>query len=259
GGINIKLYDTYFAARVKACNTRFDQIFFIVDNRIHPVLLSLPALINAKCRLLTVYGHDMMPGIHQAMTLDLTKVDQRREQATHGLNTLAYKMIEDGPVQTSAVTWKNLDFHEFGPQPICMLTEQFKLIIQSEQPVEPPPQSVAEVQGRTSNVTNASEAFPSGSDHSVSEPIPIPTTCAFEPPMDSNEFDDDDESPGIPPHCPLSPPDNVRWQPEFTSEQLRHIKETEHSAFEQNFDFCVRMSPPSDYDWEKQFDPPVSA
>ncbi len=39
GGINIKLYDTYFAARVKACDTRFDQIFFIVDNRIHPLLL----------------------------------------------------------------------------------------------------------------------------------------------------------------------------------------------------------------------------
>ncbi|MCP4528416.1 MAG: hypothetical protein GY833_21220, partial [Aestuariibacter sp.] len=52
GGVNIKLYDTYFAARVKACDTQFDQIFFVVDNRIHPILLRLPALINAKCRLL---------------------------------------------------------------------------------------------------------------------------------------------------------------------------------------------------------------
>ncbi|MCP4524563.1 MAG: hypothetical protein GY833_01425, partial [Aestuariibacter sp.] len=88
GGINIKLYDTYFATRVKVCDTRFDQIFFIIDNRIHPVLLGLPALINAKCQLLTVEGRDMMPGIHSAMTLDLTKVDQRCERAAHGLNTL---------------------------------------------------------------------------------------------------------------------------------------------------------------------------
>ncbi len=110
GGINIKLYDAYFAARVKVCNTRFDQIFFVVDNRIHPVLLGLPALINAKCRLLTVEDRDMMPGIHTAMTLDLTKVDQCRERAAHGLNTLAYKLIDEGPVQSSQVTWGEFGF-----------------------------------------------------------------------------------------------------------------------------------------------------
>ncbi len=49
GGINIELYDTYFAARVKACDTRFDQIFFIVNNKLHKVLLGLPALIAARC------------------------------------------------------------------------------------------------------------------------------------------------------------------------------------------------------------------
>ncbi|MCP4529558.1 MAG: hypothetical protein GY833_27130, partial [Aestuariibacter sp.] len=52
GGINIKLYDTYFATRVKACDTGFNQIFFIVNNQMHPVLLGLPALISAKCQLL---------------------------------------------------------------------------------------------------------------------------------------------------------------------------------------------------------------
>ncbi len=45
GGINIMLYNTYFAARVKACDMHFDQIFFIVNNKLHPVLLGLPALI----------------------------------------------------------------------------------------------------------------------------------------------------------------------------------------------------------------------
>ncbi len=32
GGINIKIYNTYFAARVKACDAQFDQIFFVVNN-----------------------------------------------------------------------------------------------------------------------------------------------------------------------------------------------------------------------------------
>ncbi|MCP4699462.1 MAG: hypothetical protein GY862_21840, partial [Gammaproteobacteria bacterium] len=76
-------------------------------------------------------------------------MDQRRERAAHGLNTLAYKLINEGPVQSSQVTWENLDFHEFGPQPICALTEQIKPIIESEQPVEPPLQSMAQAQDET--------------------------------------------------------------------------------------------------------------
>ncbi len=110
-----------------------------------------------------------------------------------------------------------------------------------------------------SDLTDSSEMFQSGLVHSVSEPISIPTTCTFELPLDSNEFEEEDKPPGILPYCPLLLPENVQWRPEFTSEQLHHIKETERCAFEQNFDFCVRLSPPSDYDWEEQFDPPVSA
>ncbi len=40
--------------------------------------------------------------------------------------------------------------------------------------------------------------------------------------------------------------------------QLRQTTETKCCAFERNFDFCTKMSPPSDYDWGKQFSPPVS-
>ncbi len=52
------------------------------------------------------------------MMLDLSKMDQHRERAAHGLNMLAYKLIDEGPVQSSQVTWENLGFEEFGPQPI---------------------------------------------------------------------------------------------------------------------------------------------
>ncbi len=104
----------------------FDQIFFIVNNKMHTVLLSLPALISTRCRLLTVDGRDLMPETHSALTLDLTKVDQHRECATQGLNSLAYHLIEQGPIQSSETTWKNLNFEDFGPQPICVLTDKLK-------------------------------------------------------------------------------------------------------------------------------------
>ncbi len=74
--MGIKLYNTYFAARVKACDTRFDQIFFIVDNKVHKVLLGLPALIAAQCLLLMVDGRDMMPTSNKALMPDLSKQDQ---------------------------------------------------------------------------------------------------------------------------------------------------------------------------------------
>ncbi len=144
-----------------------------------------------------------MPGMHSAMTLDLTKVDQCHEQAWHGLNTLAYKLIDKGPVQNFQVTWENLNFQEFGPQPICVLTEQIKLDIELESPVESPLQSALQVQDLTSELADSAELFQSGSDHSVSEPISIPTACAYESPMDSDELGDDDELPGVLPaaHC----------------------------------------------------------
>ncbi len=190
GGINIKLYDTYFAARVKACNTQFDQIFFVVDNRLHPVLLGLPALISARCRLLMVEGCDMMPGTSLAMMLDLSKMEQRRERAVHGLNTLAYKLIDEGPIQSSQVTW------------------EIKSTTESEVPAEQSLQSDAQVHEPTSDLTDLSEVSQSSSTHSVSEPIPIPTMRAFESPTDEFEAD---KPLGILPFCPLLPPDDVKW------------------------------------------------
>ncbi len=38
-GMKVQLYETYFAAKVKAFDTIFDQVFFIVNKAVHPVLL----------------------------------------------------------------------------------------------------------------------------------------------------------------------------------------------------------------------------
>ncbi len=154
-----------------------------------------------------VEGRDMMPGTSLALMLDLTKMDQRHERTAHGLNSLAYKLIDQGPVQSSQVTWENLDFKEFSPQLICALTNQIKLTTELEVPAELLLQSEAQVHESTSDLTDSDQFSQSGSTHSVSEPIPIPTMCAFE----------------------------------------------------QNFDLCIRVSPPSDYDWERQFNPPIPA
>ncbi|MCP4603890.1 MAG: hypothetical protein GY847_25780, partial [Proteobacteria bacterium] len=244
GGVNIKIYDTYFAARVKACDTQFDQIFFIVNNRIHLVLLGLPALMSARCRLLTVEGRDLMPKKSSAMMLNLSKLDfsktdARRERAAHGLNTLAYKLIEEGPVQTVQDTWEQLDFKEFGPQPICVLSGPTKPTAEAELPP-------------------LSEAQAFDSIHLESEPIPIPTTRAFESPMDQDELERG-ELAGILPFCPLPPPANIKWRVEPTPEQLCQTREIERRAFERNFDCCTQLLSSSDYDWERQFNPPIKA
>ncbi len=151
-----------------------------------------------------------MPGTNLAMMLDLSKMDQRREHATHGPNTLAYKLINEGPVQSSQVTWENLDFKDFSPQPICALTKRIKPAIELEVPVEQLLHSDAQAHTSTSNLTDSSEVSQSGSAHSVSELIPIPAMRAFDLPMESDEFEDD-ESLGILPFCLLLAPENVHW------------------------------------------------
>ncbi len=78
----------------------------------------------------------MMPETNSALMMDLTKMDQCQECAAQGLNSLAYTLIKQGPVQSSEVTWKNLDFKDFGPQPICALTDQTKMTEESEAPAE---------------------------------------------------------------------------------------------------------------------------
>ncbi len=107
-----------------------------------------------------------------------------------------------------------------------------------EVPDDPPLSSEAQVHESTSDLTNSDELSQSGSTHSVSEPIPIPTTCAFDLPVDPDEVSED-WLPDLLPFCPLLPPENVKWRTEFTLEQLRRIKETERCAFEKNFDFCA--------------------
>ncbi len=124
-----------------------------------------------------------------------------------------------------------MDFKDFGLQPICALTDQTKMTTESEAPAEPPLQGVAQVHESTSDLTDSGELSQSGSANSVSESIPIPTMRAFDSPMDSDEFEND-EPLGVLPFCPLLPPENIKWRSEFTLEQLRQIAETEHCTFE---------------------------
>ncbi len=107
------------------------------------------------------------------------------------MNTLAYKLIDEGPVQSSQVTWENLSFEEFGLQPICVLTEQIKSTTLSELSAELLPRSEAQAHESMNDLTDSGELFQSSSAHSESEPIPIPTTCAFESPVDPDEFEKD--------------------------------------------------------------------
>ncbi len=50
------------------------------------------------------------------------------------LNSLACQIIKNGLTLSSQTTWRNLNFEDFGPQPICALTGQAKEV--SEQPKE---------------------------------------------------------------------------------------------------------------------------
>ncbi len=63
--------ETFFAARVKAFETTFDQLFFIVDSNQQNMLLGLPAITTAKLRLLTVEGEDFMPNMSKVLSLDI--------------------------------------------------------------------------------------------------------------------------------------------------------------------------------------------
>ncbi len=56
GGIKVPLCEMYFAAKVKAFDTVFDQVFFVVDKAVHFALLGLPALMAARVCLLMVTG-----------------------------------------------------------------------------------------------------------------------------------------------------------------------------------------------------------
>ncbi len=61
GGSKVHIEETFFAARVRAFGTTFDQLFFVVDSDQQNMLLGLPALMAANLHLLTVEGEDLMP------------------------------------------------------------------------------------------------------------------------------------------------------------------------------------------------------
>ncbi len=72
GGIKVLLCETYFAAKVKAFDTVFDQVFFVVNNAVHFALLGLPAMMAAWVCLLTIMGRDVMPDFNKALMLDVS-------------------------------------------------------------------------------------------------------------------------------------------------------------------------------------------
>ncbi len=119
GGIKVPLCEMYFAAKVKAFDTVFDQVFFVVDKAVHFALLGLPALMAARVQLLTITGRDVMPDFNKALTLD---VSSHQRKAAETLNSLAELMRQEVNQLNPMIAWENLRLSEFGPQ-LNMLTE----------------------------------------------------------------------------------------------------------------------------------------
>ncbi len=71
GGGKMDIEETFFAARVEAFGSMFDQLFFIVDSDQQHVLLGLPALIQVELWLLTQDGTDLMPNFSKVFNLDV--------------------------------------------------------------------------------------------------------------------------------------------------------------------------------------------
>ncbi len=67
-GMKVQLYETYFAAKVKAFDTVFNQVFFIVNKAVYPVLLGLLAMMAARMCLLTVTRCDVMSPLSHSIT-----------------------------------------------------------------------------------------------------------------------------------------------------------------------------------------------
>ncbi len=144
GGIKVPLCEMYFAAKVRAFDTTFDQVFFVVDKAIHCDLLGLPALMATCVRLLTITGWDVMPDFTKALTID---VGNHQRKAAESLNSLADLMrCEPNPLHPN-VAWQKLRLSEFGPQ-INLLTELIsdaapqeaapEVLLQDDDPDEPP-------------------------------------------------------------------------------------------------------------------------
>ncbi len=86
--MRVQLYEMYFAVKVKALDTVFDQVFFVVNKVVHPVLLGLLAMMAACVHLLTVAGRDMMPEMSKALTLSFMPT-WHQQRAAQSLNYLA--------------------------------------------------------------------------------------------------------------------------------------------------------------------------
>ncbi len=115
GGMKVQLYETYFAAKVKAFDTVFDQVFFVVNKAVHSVLLGLPAIMAVCVHLLTITGRDTIPDMNKALTLNFMPT-WHQQKAAESLNCLVVLMKKQPDQMDQALAWEKLDLGEFGPQ-----------------------------------------------------------------------------------------------------------------------------------------------
>ncbi len=122
GGMRVQLYETYFAAKVKTFDTVFDQVFFVVNKAVHPVLLGLPAMMAARVHLLTVAGCDMMPEMNKALMLSFTPT-WHQQKAAQMLNYLVDLMKQQPGEMDQSRAWQTLGLGDFGLQQVNLLME----------------------------------------------------------------------------------------------------------------------------------------
>ncbi len=118
GGGKVHIEETFFAARVKAFGTTFDQLFFIVDSDQQHMLLGLPALIQAQLCLLMLDGMDLMPSLIKIFNLDVdSDWGAARMKLTKQLNSTAVKLRMERIDSTVPEfdPYNSLKFADFGP------------------------------------------------------------------------------------------------------------------------------------------------
>ncbi len=142
GGLKVPLCETYFAAKVRAFDTVFDQVFFVVNKAVHFALLGLLALMAAHIWLLTVTGRDMMPDINKTLTLNFMPTSYQQE-AAESLNCLVDLMKNDPNLMDLKLAWEKLGLGEFSPQ-LNLLTE----VIQENPPHEPVAEVLVDMDGK---------------------------------------------------------------------------------------------------------------
>ncbi len=122
-GMHVHIYETYFAAKVKAFDTVFDQVFFIVDKVVHPILLGLLAMMAARMCLLTVISHDVMPEMKKALSLSFQPA-WHQQKAAQSLNYLVDLMRQQPVEMKQTWAWETLSLGDFSLQQVNLLMDR---------------------------------------------------------------------------------------------------------------------------------------